>query len=112
MNVFEIGKEILKEKINGELWIFAVDDIFHLSQEEYAENEAFNDTLGDYEPDKERPTSSVVTIVATSKAGDIVELKWSYPSMGVYPHVRQKGRSKGVFVKLNQTLRKWNYPNA
>ncbi len=112
MNVFEPGKEVLTEKIDGELWTFSISKVFHLSPEEYAQNEAFNDTLGDYEPEKELPTSSVVTIEAKNKTGDIVVLHWSSSKPGVYPHISKKGWSKGLFIKLNQTLNKWNYSNA
>ena len=112
MKIYKVGEEILKQKIDGELWLFVVSDVFQLTQGEYDKNEAYNDALGNYEPEKELPTNSVVTISATNKLGESVELKWSYPAVGVYPHVSRKGWSKALFVKLNQILGSWEYPNA
>ena len=112
MNTFEIGKIITKRNIEGNLWVFSVGDVFHLSREEYVKNEAFNDTLGDYEPDKELPTNSVATIIASNSDGDEVELKWCPGIKGVYPHIRKKGWSKMLFVNLNAELKKWKFPDA
>lgn len=111
MKTFEIGKEVLRERIEGEVWKFVIVDVFHLSSNEYARNEAYNDTLGNYEPEKELPTESVATIKATSPSGDSVELKWCPGIKGVYPHIRKKGWTKGLFLKLNQILNQWKFPD-
>lgn len=112
MYIFEVKKIILNEKIDDDVWVFVVSDIFHLSHEQYAKNEAYNDSLGDYEPEKELPTNSVATIKATSSSGDSVELYWSSGAGGIYPHISKKGWSKGLFIKLNNILKKWRWPNA
>jgi len=112
MNIFEIGNVVLEERINGELWVFKISDVFHLSDKEYARNEAHNDTLGNYEPEKELPTSSVATITATNHSGCSIEMTWSTSFNKVYPHISKEGWSKGLFLKLNQTLSKWRFPNA
>ena len=112
MKVFEVGEVVLKEKIAGENWVFSISHVFHLSKEEYEKNETYNDTLGNYEPDKELPTNSVATIKATSQSGQSVELKWYSDFNKVCPHLSQKGWSKGVFVKLNVELKKWLFPNV
>ena len=112
MKVFKAGEVILKEKILGKTWVFSVGHVFHLSKEEYERHEAYNDTLGNYEPEKELPINSVATITATCQNGEIVELKWSSDFNKIYPHISQKGWSKGLFVKLNIELNKWIFPNA
>jgi hypothetical protein len=112
MKTFKVGEIVLREKIEGETWVFAVTDVFHLSEEEYAKNEEYNDTLGNYEPEKELPTNSVATITATGSNGDSVELKWFSGFKGIYPHLSKKGWTKGLFVKLNATLIKWEFTNA
>ena len=96
MNIFEVGTVVLKEQIDGECWEFRISKIFHLSSEEYAKNIAYNDTLGNWEPDKELPENSVVTITATNNKGSLVKLKWTPGCKGVFPHIREKGWSKGL----------------
>ena len=112
MKKFKVGEIVLKEKIEAETWVFAISDVFHLSEEEYKTNETYNDTLGNYEPEKELPTNSVATITATSQSGKSVDLTWSSGINKVYPHLSQKGWSKGIFIKLNVELAKWVFPNA
>jgi len=112
MKVFKVGEIVLKEKIDGEKWIFSITEVFHLSKEEYTANEAYNDTLGNYEPEKEKPTNSSVIITATNQSEDFVELRWSSGINKIFPHLSKKGWSKGLFVKLNIELSKWVFPNA
>ena len=64
--------------------------MFHLSEEEYARNEEYNDTLGNYEPEKELPTNSKATIIATSSSGEIVEFMWISGFKKIYPHVSKR----------------------
>lgn len=96
-------------RIENEKWIFEISDVFHLTEQEYRANEAYNDKLGDYEPENERPVNSVATILATGASGELVTLKWSAGKKGVYPHISRKGWSKGLFVKLNQILSQWTF---
>jgi hypothetical protein len=109
MEIFEVGKVVLKIRIENEDWIFEISEVFHLSEEEYAKNDAYNDTLGNYDPKNEKPTESVATIRANSSSGEIVILRWSYSAKGVYPHIRQKAWSKSLFIKLNNILRNWRF---
>lgn len=109
MSFFEVGKVVLKLHIENQKWEFKIVDVFNLSEEEFRQNDAFNDTLGNYEPEKELPISSLATINAISSSGEIVELKWSSCSHRVFPDVRHKGWSKAVFVKLNVALKKWRF---
>lgn len=110
MEIFEVGKIILEQKINDDLWVFSISKVFQLTEEEYANNGAFNDTLGNYDPENELPTSSVVTIIALNNSGGSIKLFWSCGIKGVYPYIRKKGWSKGLFIKLNKILQKWKLP--
>jgi hypothetical protein len=112
MKEFRVGETVLKEKIDNEIWVFTISDVFHLSQEEYKSNVAYNDTLGNYEPDKELPTNSTAIITGASQSGKLVELRWSSGFNKVYPHLSLKGWSKGIFLKLNIELAKWAFPNT
>ena len=112
METFEQGKLILEEKINGVLWEFRVSEIFHLSDEEYARNEAYNDTLGNYEPEKELPTDPSVRITASAKFGECVHLTWLPREKTLSPHVSKAGWSKSLFSKLKGLLINWELPNA
>ncbi len=112
MNIFQTGNVVLEERIDGERWVFKVSKVFYLSDEEYSRNEAYNDTLGNYEPAKELPTNSFATITASNNSGGYIEFHWSSGIGKIYPHVSKKGWSKGLFVKLNQILSKWRFPNA
>ena len=111
MEIFEVGKVVLKTRIENDYWVFEISDVFQLSSEEYAMNDAYNDTLGNYDPENEKPTESVATIRATNTNGETVVLRWCYSTKGIYPHTRQKGWARGLFIKLNTILRNWRFEN-
>jgi len=112
MNTFEVGKIVHRVRIGEEKWVFEIIHVSHLTDEEYARNEAFNDTLGDWDPENELPTNSLAVILASSSKGDTETLNWSSGMDGVYPHINRKGWTKGLFVKLNEILRKWHFAIA
>ena len=111
MEQFQLGKTVLKTQLSNETWEFKVSDIFHLTDSEYASNEAFNDTLGDYEPDKELPTSPNVEITAKSKSGEVVKFIWFPCDKTLTPHISKSGWSKGLFAGLKGKLINWKLPN-
>ena len=112
MKTFEVGKVILEEKIAGENWTFYITNVFHLPKEEYTKNQEHNNTLGNYEPEKELPKNSVVTITATNQNRGSIELKWSSELNKVLPQIRKRGWTKSLFSKLNVELSKWSFPKT
>lgn len=111
MKYFEVGETIQKTQISNETWEFKVSDIFHLTNSEYATNEAFNYTLGDYEPEKELPTYPYVEITAKSKTGETVKLIWLPYDKILSPHISKDGWSKGLFTGLKGKLINWKLRN-
>jgi hypothetical protein len=110
METFSIGKTILEETIENQKWVFKVKDIYNPSPTEIEQNEAYNDTLGNYEPDKELPTTPSVELVAINQNGEKVEMWWGPCGKHLGPHVSKKGWSKSLFTKLKGKLLKHKLP--
>lgn len=107
MKYFEIGETIHKTQLSNESWEFKVSGVFHLTDSEYATNEAFNNTLGDYEPEKELQTNPYVEIIAQSISGETIKLIWLPHDKILSPHISKNGWSKGLFTGLKGKLISW-----
>ena len=110
MEYFEQGKVILKTKLGRHEWKFFVANIYNPSPDEIELHQKHNDTLGNYEPDKELPVGPFVTIFAESDNGENLKM-WFDPKHGqLGPHISKEHWNRGLFGRLKGILCSWRLP--
>jgi hypothetical protein len=104
MRTFEDGLKVMEFTVDGERWTVVVEKIFHPTEEEVKSNEAFNETLGNWEPEKKKSTEPWVTLFISTKNKPPIGMWWAPIEQILGPHVSRKGWSKSLFVKIRREL--------
>ena len=110
MEYFEQGKEILSVRIGQHVWTFRVLSVYNPSPEEIERNRKHNDSLGNFEPDKELPESPFVHVSAECEDGETIAMWFDPTYRNLGPHVSREGWSRGLFMRLKGILCSWRLP--
>ncbi len=107
MREFEIGSVIYEPSVEGARWKVVVSSVYNPSDSELEANQRHNDSLGNWEPERELPTERQVYLSVVSETGEKFQLHWTPSSKILGPHVSRRGWSKAMFNNVKSQLLNW-----
>ncbi|MDR2189616.1 MAG: hypothetical protein LBE62_16465 [Azonexus sp.] len=112
MRIFANGSVITEVSVGGKLWCIRIFDVYNPSAEEIVSNKKFNDTLGNWDPEREKPTFPLVQIEVTANDGERFEMYWSPANKVFGPHIKRAGWGRGTFNSIKAELLRWKLPST
>ena len=110
MATFVDGAVIKEIDAGGKRWRIEVVEVYNPSAAEIASNKAFNDTLGNWEPDRMRPLEPQVRIEISAGDSERFEMYWIPTRRLLGPHISRPGWSGGTFNAVKIELSRWHLP--
>ena len=110
MATFVNGAVVKEIQAGGKRWQVRVVEVCNPSAAEIALNKAFNETLGNWEPERERPVESRVRFEISTSESERFEMHWSPTQKVLGPHVSRKGWDRGTFNAIRGELLRWRLP--
>jgi hypothetical protein len=110
MATFVSGTVVKELNVDGRRWQVRVVEIYNPSAAEIEANKKFNDTLGNWDPERERPVEAWVRFEISTNGSEPFEMRWS-PAQKIFgPHVTRKGWDRGTFNAIKGELLRWRLP--
>ena len=105
MKKLKEGLVIYDFSADGQKWQVSITSIYNPSPTEIEKNKAYNDTLGNFEPDQEElPVRPFVQLECRSSSGEIQMMWWDPLGKVLGPDISRKGWTRSLFYGMKSEL--------